>query len=335
MSRDRNNHPEQVIRFRSKPSLEASSDSQAQDVTTAASVAGTGLSAPGLAASAHDKNAGKPSSTVTKASVSACKKPLEPWRILCDLYYKGTPWQPEHKKSLPDAASALSQFALRHMLSEHRDCSNTLLWTSEVQMTQVRVKQTFTVYPLIDGPLRTKIQKNYDLPWAIINFTNGPSTTSSTTLHYGDERLMMAIRNIISMGYHVEVWTYLDDDEWDVDLKLAKAELARNEEAHIRTPTRNRRVLLDPQHIQRRRKYDVFVRHGVAGFSQADLDLLDKLQPEQLCRVLVDDDFVILGVGHSHNIEPARLPQSQSQKRTGSELMGFLEHTEETIAEVD
>lgn len=222
------------------------------------------------------------------------------------------------------------------MLSESRDCSNTLLWTNEIQMRHFQVNQTFTVYPLIDGPLRTEIQKNYHLHWAIIIFTDGPSTTKCAGLHEEDERLMMAIHNVISMGYHVAVWTYLDDDDWGADLELAGLELAQtlSEQETRRTQSRTLSRFLDPQHIERRERYEVFVRHGIAGFLQADLNIFDELrtriaQAERQARELAQ------GVDHSTKVELAQLPQAPSQNSAGPELMGFLEHTEESIVEVD
>lgn len=131
-----------------------------------------------------------------------------------------------------------------------------------------------------------------------------------------DKRLAMAVREITSMGYHVDIWTYLDDDGWYVDLILAEAELAREpaEDKHACSSSRSPSVLLDPQHLERRRRYEFFLRDGVPGFVQADLDLFDKLRK---------------------GILSGRPGRYRSQDSAGAELMGFLEHTEETIIEAD
>lgn len=311
-----NDTHKKIVRIQTELSKDANTDPKSQ-AATANPAAGADLISSEPVAVAQDKSVAKATPTPALASGTAGKKSSEPWRILCDLYYKGTPWKSEFKKTFPDASTALSQFALRHMLTERRDCSNTLLWTSDIQMTNFHVNQTFTVYPLIDGPKRTEIQKNYDLYWAIITFTDGPPVSkTNTTMREEDKRLAMAVHKITSMGYHVDVWTYLDDDGWYVDLILAEAELARDptEDKHTCSSSRSPSVLLDPQHCERRRRYEFFLRDGVPGFVQADLDLFDKLRNEIL---------------------PGRLGRDQSQESAGTELMGFLEHSEETIVEAD
>lgn len=312
-----NNTHKKIVRIQTESPVGTSSDLQSQ--TTARDIAaGVDPITPEPAAVGQDKSIEKATSAAGIASATAVKKSSEPWHILCDLYYKGTPWKTELKKTFSDASTALSQFALRHMLTDQRDCSNTLLWTSEVQMAKLQVNQTFTVYPLIDGPKRTEIQKNYDLHWAIITFTDGPPVPKTNrTMLEEDKRLTMAVRKITSMGYHVDVWTYLDDDGWYVDLVLAEAELAREpaEDKHMRRSSRSPSVLLDSQHLDRRRRYEFFLRDGVSGFLQADLDLFDKLRSETLL--------------------PVRPGWNRLQDGAKSELMGFLEHTEETIIEAD
>lgn len=312
------NHTHKKIgRIQTELPVGAISDPQLQ-ATTSDLAAGAGPVTPEPAAVGQHKSIEKVTSAVAIASATAAKKSTEPWRILCDLYYKGTPWKSELKKTFTDANTALSQFALRHMLTDQRDCSNTLLWTSEIQMAKLQVNQTFTVYPLIDGPKRTEIQKNYDLHWAIITFTDGPPVPKTNrTMREEDKRLTMAVRKITSMGYHVDVWTYLDDDGWYVDLILAEAELAREptEDKRMRRSSRSPSVLLDSQHLDRRRRYEFFLRDGVPGFLQAELDLFDKLRSDTLL--------------------PERPGWNRLQDGAKSELMGFLEHTEETIIEAD
>lgn len=312
-----NSNFKQVVRIQNGLPTGVKSVAQAR-VAAAKPAAGADIILPEPVASAQEKSDNKAKFKVAFTSLTADTRTLEGGRLLCDLYYKGTPWQSELKKSFSDATSALSHFALRHMLTEKPDCSNTLLWTSEIQTTNLRVNQNFTVYPLTEGPKRTEIQRNYNLHWAIIAFTDGSSSaTTKTDLRKEDERLTMAIRKISSMGYHIDVWTYLDDDGWDVDFILAEAELARSttEEKHLRSPPRSLSVFFDTQHLERRRRYEVFARHGVAGFFKADLDFLDKLQ--------------------SRIFHPERLSCSHLQNGAGSELMGFLEHMEETIVELD
>lgn len=313
----RSGSPKEIVQIPTGSPTEAKSAPQAQ-VASAAGAAAASFISTEPAGGTQEKSVNTPRATVAFAVATADRKTLDTERILCDLYYKGSPWQPEFKKSFPDATSALSQFTLRHMLTEKHDCSNTLLWTSELQETALRVNQTFTVYPLTDGPKRAEIQRNFDLHWAIIRITHGLSSKNvNTDLNKVDRRLTMAVRNITLMGYHVDVWTCLDDDGWAVDLILAEAELARDttEEEHIRSPSRSPSVVFDPQHIERRKRYDVFARQGVAGFLQADLDFFDKLRS---------------GTLHSE-----RFGWNQLKNTAGSELMGFLEHTEETIVEAD
>lgn len=227
----------------------------------------------------------------------------EPWRVLCDLYYKGTPSEPERKKGFQDASAALAEFALRHMLSESRDCSPTLLWTGDRHEAcggKPRVHQAFNVYPLIDGPRRIELAKQpVNLHWAMLTFTDGPPTVKSTDTSWEDERFMAAVRSITSMGYHVDVWSSYDDNGWGFD--IAEAESQHRQIVKDRKPLADRAyIFTSPVYLEHRQRYEACMRHGLAGFNQEELTYLDRMQSEILVTQQLlkesssDNDFVLV-----------------------------------------
>lgn len=276
---------------------------------------------------------------------------MEPWQIVCDLYYKGTPAMPEYKKGFSDAPSALAHFALRHMLSESRDCSPTLLWTRDRQETcggKPRVHQAFNVYPLIDGPRRIELAKQpVNLHWAIITFTDGPPTVKSTDLDWEDGRLMAAVHNITSMGYHVDVWSSYDDNGWRFDIR--EAESQHRQVVQEKTPlTDQADVFSSPIYLEHRERYEACMRHGLAGFTQEELTHLDTMQNEILHaqqphkEPSSEDDYVFVDIDQQDDAKLAKAaPLTGSavqntadlETKESTELMGFLEHMEESITE--
>lgn len=278
---------------------------------------------------------------------------MEPWRVLCDLYYKGTPSKPEHKKGYPDAPAALADFALRHMLSESRDCSPTLLWTrdrGETYGERFRVHQAFNVYPLIDGPRRIELAKQPgNVHWGLITFTDGPPTVKTTDMSWEDERLMAAVRNITSMGYHVDVWTCYDDNSWKYH--ILDAESQHRQVVKEKNPLIDKAdVFSSPIYLEHRSRYEACMRHGIAGFNQDELTHLDTMQKEILHAQQPqkessnEDDYVFVDAPprqktNAKLAEAARRIDStvrnivELETKRATELMGFLEHMEESITE--
>ncbi|CAN8097269.1 unnamed protein product [Discula destructiva] len=231
------------------------------------------------------------------------------------------------------------------MLSDNRDCSQTLLWTcesGEIGGERPYTNQAFTVYPLIDGPQRTELAKESShLDWAIITFTNGPTTTKSTELEREDERLKTAVRHVISMGYHVDIWTACDDGAWREAIEVA--------ESQYRRLVQEGRKIADQVNVfsfshdyELRQRYQAFVRHALAGFSQDELTDLHAMQnainqAKRKSQNYTQANLSVRAV-QEHDIKPAVMTQRpRSAFRTGAapELMGFLEHVEESITEVE
>lgn len=253
------------------------------------------------------------------ASVLARNQPREPWRsILCDLYYKGTPWEQERKKGFPDATSALAHFALRHVLSKGGDWSKTLLWTrkwSEARGSCLQTNQSFTVYPSIEGPMRIGLGQEStgiaNMAWAIVTFTNRSATSKGVNVEViEDERLMNAVRYIMSMGYLVDVWTSWDEDAWEEDRKVAfhqNRQLINNQ-----LPEASKRSVHSwPGHRERRQRYEACMRHGLAGFTQSELTQLDELesiqqQAKRVDRTPPEDDYVLVGLVQNQDEKPAQ-----------------------------
>lgn len=280
----------------------------------------------------------KPKSKVTFVNVEPKEALEEDWRTKCTLYYKGSPWQPEHSEDFSDAASALSHFALRNMLNGRRRCSNVLLWTGQVLDTNARIKQTFTAYPHCDGPRRVEIEDKYCIEWAFIAFTDELKSTKlppmkSKDMSEEDERLMMALKKIVQMGYHVNVWTSRDNENWNFDMDCIRDFGMKKLVAQRHT---------EPENIERQERYKAFIQHRVSGFSQADIDILQKSSEEEGNDQRDDrddeddDDYDYAHDGYEHQADDALRHQDQSQSRaqveSASDLSGHLEHRDETVA---
>lgn len=285
----------------------------------------------------------EPKPKVAFASVETEKESREEWRIKCALYFKGSPWRKERSEVFPDASSALSHFALHNMASERQNCSNVLLWIGDIPYTTPKTKQTFIIYPHYDGPRRIEIESKYCLEWAILAFTDDSKPTKlppvkSKDMSAEDERLMAAVRNIADMGYHVDVWTCRDSSNWDFDIDCIR------DFGLVKVVAKRQQ---DPESLERRERYEAFIRHGVSGFSQDDIKLLDNALHEDVQDEHVDqsgeyeDDYDYADDGYEEEVDVEEQSQSQSQSQSqpqsqtecGPDLDGFLEHQEETITE--
>lgn len=269
--------------------------------------------------------------TIEPVNTHTSKKPEDEWRTLCALYYKGSPWQQDRIQVFPDASSALSHVALHSMLGDRtRRCSNVLLWTGEIAYTTPRTKQTLTIYPHYEGPRRIEIEEKYCLEWAFLAFTSDPKSTQlppmeGRDLGEEDPRLMAAIQTVSERGYHVDVWTCRDSEEWDFDIDSVRV-------YDIKKAAAER--LQDPERLKRRARYEAFIRHGVSGFSRDDINFLDDILERELQgdqHIERENDYDYADDGYELQVDGTQ----KSAPRTEPELEfnGFLEHQEETIIE--
>lgn len=259
------------------------------------------------------------------------------WSIRCGLYYKGNPWQSEVLGGFKNAGDALFHFALHHMSAKRRRTSNVLLWTGDSGSLYPGFPQTFTIYPHYDGPKRCSLEKSYSFHWALIAFTDQsercmiPPEESWAKSMPGDNRLLGAVRKINIMGYHVDIWTMEDNENWDYDLDTISS-FGRKEELKDWTKERE----------DRRERYRAFCQRGVAGFSTKDLSLLDGALNEIIEQrvnqkpdsdkdydaMASEEDYVLVEDGYEEERET-----DPSPTYTDSELDGFLDHQEQTITE--
>lgn len=332
--KSRNDTPKEISHNQSQ--LSSGTETNSQERTDPQAVAstptvGTQFSSSGLENS-DDSVLMFPKIELPDVSVST----LESWHVLCDLYYKGTPWTPEHKIGFQDSASALAHFALRqchHTHLQSGEFSETVLWTCEMReipRRRPRINQAFTVYPPMDGPRRIELAKDACLKWAIITFTNNPTAVKPAQFTWEDERLVTAVRNIISLGYHVDVWTVCDELAWEDEIELAEAEYLQVVEGKTQ-PTNQANVDSDPDDNQRRERYQACLRHGLAGFSHDELTRLKTLQTaiqqaKRLALELDEDSYVFVGAEQNDEVKPmptARRPRSALQKSQGHEREVF------------
>lgn len=278
----------------------------------------------------------KPVKKVSIAEPGVGNEVDQSWQLKCTLLYKGSAWLPEERFVFPDAASALSHFAAKNLVGQRR-WSNVVLWTGEIPYTRPKTKQTFTAYPFYDGPRRIEIEDKYCLEWAFIAFTDKKTATKlpplrSKDLSKEDERLVTALTKIRFMGYHVDVWTCRDSESWDSAIEMVRDfQMKKYVADQFRAP----------EYIERRKRYEAFIRHGVAGFSRDDIVLLDKIQNEGEAARLdagSEDDYDYANDGYEHDgddFEHVVAPTSQPKTEEEPEFHGFLEHQEETIHEDD
>lgn len=265
------------------------------------------------------------------------KEPDQNWQMKCALLYKGSAWVPEERYVFSDAASALSYFAAKNLIGQRR-WSNIVLWTGDISYTHPKTKQTFTAYPLYDSPHRIKIDDKYCLEWAFVAFADKQDKRNankippmlSKDMPKEDGSLVTALTKIRFMGYHVDVWTSRDSDRWDVAIEMIREfGMKRHVASKLRTP----------EYAELRKKYEAFIRHGVAGFSRDDIVLFDKTQNSSKAIVpdtSSEEDYDYADDGYEHDGDDFELvfaPRSRSQQEDVPELHGFLEHQEETIVE--
>lgn len=262
--------------------------------------------------------------------------PDRSWHTKCALLYKGSAWHPEERFVFPDAASALAHFAAKNLVGQRR-WGNVILWTGEIPNARPRTRQTFTAYPLHDGPRRIEIEDKYYLDWAFIAFADKktaakPTPNRSKDVSKEDARLATALTEIRFMGYHVDVWTCRDSDSWDSAMRRAR---------NVKTTKYVAGLFRTPEYDQRRKKYEAFIRHGVAGFSRDDIARLDKIQNEDEATrrdASSEEDYDYADDGYEHDGEEFELifvSSSQPRPEEEPEFHGFLEHQEETIIEDD
>lgn len=282
-------------------------------------------------------NEKKPTKKVSIAEPEVGDESEQSWRMKCVLLYKGSAWLPEERSIFPDASAALAHFAAKNLVKNlvgQRRWSNVVLWTGDIPYTHPRTKQTFTVYPLYDGPHRIEIEDKYCLDWAFIAFVDNKTATKlppirSKDLSKEDGRLLTALAKICLMGYHVDVWTCHDSESWDSAIEMVRDfKMKKYIADQFRTP----------EYIERRKKYEAFIRHGVAGFSRDDIVLLDNIRNEDEANgaeTSSEEDYDYANDGYEHDSDDFELvfaPKSQLQLQEES-FHGFLEHQEESIAE--
>lgn len=179
------------------------------------------------------------------------------------------------------------------------------------------------------------MQKKYSLEWAFIAFTEATKSTrlppmKSKHLSGEDTRLMAALQNVTEMGYHIDVWTCRDNENWNYDVECIR------DFGHTESVVKAQKW---QEGIERRERYEAFIRHGVAGFLQDDLKILDdaadqagkKQQTESEGQEEHDGDE---HYGCEYGTEPSERPQLQPEPEL--DMKGFVEHQDgTTTAEMD
>lgn len=275
-----------------------------------------------------------PESDASKAKMNY----MDPnWSARCGLYYKGSPWQSEVLDNFKTAGDALFHFALHNMSAKRRRTSNVLLWTGDSGTTYPGFPQTFTIYPHFDGPKRCSLEKSYSFHWALVAFTDEskrsmvPPEESWAKSMPGDDRLLSAVRKVNLMGYHVDVWTMEDNENWDYDLDIISG-FDRKEALKNWTEER----------AERRERYRAFCQHGVAGFSIKDVNLLDAVlkdiaDQKTSQQMDADRDYEVVSFEDEYDLVEDGYEQDHEidlgSTYADSELDGFLEHQEQTITE--
>lgn len=278
-------------------------------------------------------NKKEPTKKVSIAEPEVGDESDQSWRMKCVLLYKGGAWLPEERFVFPDASAALAHFAIKNLVGQRR-WSNVVLWTGDIPYIRPRTKQTFTAYPLYDRPHRIEIEDKYCLDWAFVVFVDNKTAAKlppirSKDLSKEDGRLLTALAKICSMGYHVDVWTCHDSESWDSAMEMVRDfKMKKCVADQFRTP----------EYIERRKRYEAFIRHGIAGFSRDDIVLLDNIRNEDeanRAETSSEEDYDYANDGYEHDSDDFELvfaPKSQMQPREES-FHGFLEHQDESIAE--
>lgn len=283
----------------------------------------------------------KPPNQVSIAEPEAGDEPDPSWRTKCVLLYKGTAWLPEEQSVFRDASEALSYFVVnnqaKNLIGQPR-WNNVVLWTGDIPYTRPKTKQTLTAYRFQDGPHRMKIDDKNCLDWAFIAFIDKKnakklSPIRSKHLSKEDERLMTAVATIRATRFHhLDVWTCHDSESWDSAMEMVRDfKMKKYVADQFRTP----------EYTELRKKYEAFIRYGVAGFSRDDITLLDKIGNADDANepgTSSEEDYDYANDGYEHDSDDFEFvfaPKSQLQPRD-EPLQGFLEHhVEEEDTEED
>jgi hypothetical protein len=247
---------------------------------------------------------------------SGCQEPKRSLAVKCDVHYPMTPSAPSRTEHFEDTAAALSNYCLNNMLCENPGYGNLVLWTLHTSITSPsKEQQSFTVLPSYLKPDRNALGTTYQ--WAIIVFRNGPAPSRVPGAVRQDEWfLQVAVAKIVSMGYHIDVWTKSDNYCWSE----AKLEAFGNGD-------------FGGPDLSLREKYKAMVDHGIPGFSLSEMHTFD-----EVCRIgnstldLEDSETVC------SDVAPQVRPQTEDDQALcsdhDSQFGGFLEHQEESILSV-
>lgn len=82
----------------------------------------------------------------------------------------------------------------------------------------------------------------------------------------------------------------------------------------------------------RREHYEAMLDHGIAGFSTEDTEILDGAMERLRVKQSVSEDSETTCIGQDGQLESKDKSANDSKYDCESELDGFLEHQEETIA---
>lgn len=232
--------------------------------------------------------------------------------VKCDVHYPLIPSAPSRTEHFEDTTAALSNYCLNQMLCGNPEYSNVVLWSLHTSMTSpCKMQQSLTVLPNYLKPDRNGLGTTYQ--WAIIVFRNDPAPSRvPSAVRQNEKVLQIAVANIVDMGYHIDVWTKLDNYCW------RESKLQALGDGDCRGPDQSLRE-----------KYQAMVGHGIPGFSFHEIQTIDDVLR---IRDLKSD---------SEDSEPAHTEvalQTKSETedmhlrcRSDSEFDGFLEHQEESI----
>lgn len=231
----------------------------------------------------------------------------------CDVHYPLIPSAPSRTEHFEDTGAALSNYCLNNMLCGNPEYGNIILWTLHTSMTSPsKVKQSFTVLPNYLKPDRHALGATYQ--WAIIVFRNDSAPSRvPCAVRQQEKALQAAVAKIVSMGYHIDVWTKSDNYSW------REAKLEALGTGDCQGPDRSLRE-----------KYQAMVGHAIPGFSCHEIQTFDEV-------LRIRDPSVDSGDSESVSSEIALQNKSNTEddpvcgSDCESEFSGFLEHQEESI----
>ncbi|KAL1874305.1 hypothetical protein Daus18300_003669 [Diaporthe australafricana] len=232
--------------------------------------------------------------------------------VKCDVHYPLIPSAPSRTEHFEDTTAALSNYCLNQMLCGNPEYSNVVLWSLHTSTTlPCKMQQSFTVLPNYLKPDRNGLGTTHQ--WAIIVFRNDPAPSRvPSAVRQHEKVLQIAVANIVNMGYHIDVWTKLDNYCW------RESKLQALGDGDYRGPDQSLRE-----------KYQAMVGHGIPGFSFHEIQTIDDVLR---IRDLASD---------SEDSEPAHTEVALQTKPeaedvhlgcgSDTEFDGFLEHQEESI----